>query len=116
MEIHYGGGAEGQVYSYANKAHYEKRISYSRGSCETAAAAGDLALAAYRLLGCRDAGRVDLRCDANGVPSFIEINPLAGLNPIHSDLPIAARLSGITYTGLIKKILESGMERITDRS
>ena len=39
-----------------------------------------LALAAYRALGCRDAGRVDLRSDAQGRPHFIEVNP-AGRPP-----------------------------------
>jgi D-alanine-D-alanine ligase len=111
MEIHYGARAEGEIYSYANKADYEKRLSYSPGRDAAARAAGELALSAYRVLGCRDGGRVDLRCDASGAPCFIEINPLAGLNPLHSDLPIAARLSGVSYEELIGEILESGLQR-----
>jgi D-alanine-D-alanine ligase len=111
MEIHYGGAAEGDVYSYANKADYENRVSYTLGRDGTARKAEDLALAAYRVLGCRDGGRVDLRCDAAGEPGFIEINPLAGLNPLHSDLSIAARLAGVPYNELIRKILESGLKR-----
>ena len=46
-----------------------------------------------RALSCRDAGRVDIRCDAHGKPHFIEVNPLAGLHPQHSDLPIICTLS-----------------------
>ncbi|MDR1932542.1 MAG: D-alanine--D-alanine ligase [Spirochaetales bacterium] len=111
MEIHYGEDAEGEVYSYANKAGYEQRISYTPGGDAAARAASALALAAYRLLGCRDGGRVDIRCDAAGAPHFIEINPLAGLNPVHSDLPIAARLSGVSYNELIRRILESAFKR-----
>ena len=40
-----------------------------------------MALAAWRALGCRDGGRVDLRRDAGGRPQFLEVNPLAGLHP-----------------------------------
>ncbi|MDR1625896.1 MAG: D-alanine--D-alanine ligase [Spirochaetia bacterium] len=111
MEIHYGGRAEGGVYSYANKADYGNRVSYTPGRDESARRAAGLALDAYLVLGCRDGGRADIRCDAAGEPGLIEINPLAGLNPIHSDLPIAARLSGLSYDGLIGEILESGLKR-----
>jgi D-alanine-D-alanine ligase len=111
MEIHYGRAAGADVYSYTNKADYQNRVSYSPGRDAAARKAEELALAAYRILGCRDGGRVDLRCDAAGEPNFIEINPLAGLHPVHSDLPIAARLSGLSYEGLIGEILESGLKR-----
>jgi D-alanine-D-alanine ligase len=112
MEIHYTEAADGDVYSYANKAEYENRVTYSAGRDETAAEAGELALAAYRVVGCRDGGRVDIRCDAAGKPGFIEVNPLAGLNPVHSDLPIVARLFGMSYEELIREILESGLKRV----
>ena len=49
-------------------------------------AAGEVALAAWRALRCRDGGRVDIRCDADGKPHFIEVNPLAGIRPGYSDL------------------------------
>jgi D-alanine-D-alanine ligase len=111
MEIHYGAEAEGEVYSYANKTDYEKRVRYTPGLDAAARKAEELALAAYRVLGCRDGGRVDLRCDAAGEPSFIEINPLAGLHPVHSDLPIAARLCGLSYEDLIRRILLSAFAR-----
>lgn len=111
MEILYGSEAEGDVYSYVNKAEYEKRISYRPGSDSDAGKAAQTALAAYRVLGCRDGGRVDIRADAGGVPNFIEVNTLAGLNPVHSDLPIAAGFFGTSYRDLIGLMLESGLER-----
>ncbi len=59
----------------------------------------------------RDGGRVDIRSDRNGIPHFLEVNPLAGLNPEISDLPILCRLAGIPYLELINRIMESAMER-----
>jgi D-alanine-D-alanine ligase len=77
------------------------------------ARAEQIALHAWRALECRDAGRVDLRCDAKGQPQFIEVNPLAGLHPHHSDLPMIATAVGMPYERLIGRILESASSRIT---
>ena len=77
-----------------------------------AQAAERIALDAWRALRCRDGGRVDLRLDAAGVPNFIEANPLAGLNPSYSDLPILCRLNGMPYQELIAAIVESALERV----
>jgi hypothetical protein len=63
-------------------------------------------------LGCRDAGRVDVRADATGVINFIEVNVLPGLHPEHSDLPILSTLSGLSYQDLIRRIVESATERV----
>jgi D-alanine-D-alanine ligase len=71
-----------------------------------------VALHAWRVLNCRDAGRVDLRCDAMGRPSFMEVNPLAGLHPEHSDLPILATKIGLPYVELIRRIVDSATPRI----
>ena len=65
----------------------------------------------YAALGCRDAGRLDLRCAANGEPYFLEANPLAGLHPAHSDLPIAATLHGLSYEWLLGAIVDSATQR-----
>jgi D-alanine-D-alanine ligase len=54
---------------------------------------------------------VDLRSDAFGSPHFIEVNSLAGLNPVRSDLPILCGLAGISYDQLITDILNSALER-----
>lgn len=70
-----------------------------------------LALAAYRVLECRDAGRVDIRLDAQGRPSFIELNPLPGLHPTHSDLPMIATQEGMAYVELIRSIVVGALER-----
>lgn len=113
MEVNFTRAAETTtIYSYETKADYETRVSYTVPRDAAGDAAADLALASWRLLGCRDAGRVDIRCDATGRPNFIEVNPLAGLNPIHSDLPILCRLNGMTYQELIGRILAAATGRL----
>jgi D-alanine-D-alanine ligase len=64
------------------------------------------------VLGCRDVARVDFRL-RDGVPYFLEVNPLPGLNPKSSDLVIMARLAGWTYAQLITAIITAAQERIT---
>lgn len=112
MEVLLRSTAESDVYSFTNKAQYEGRVDYALVEGPLAEEAGALALAAYRTLGCRDAGRIDLRADADGRMSVIELNPLAGLNPVHSDLPILCRLRGISFDDLIGQILASAIRRV----
>ena len=71
-----------------------------------------IALAAWRVLGCRDAGRIDIRCDAESNPQFIEVNPLAGIHPEHSDLPIICNKVGFSYENLLRGIVLSASKRI----
>jgi D-alanine-D-alanine ligase len=106
--------AEADVYSYANKEECEARVEYRHvtRTDPLVAEAERIALDAWRLLGCRDGGRVDLRCDAAGQPMFLEINPLAGLHPTHSDLPMIATAVGMPYSELIGTIIDSAAKRI----
>jgi D-alanine-D-alanine ligase len=71
-----------------------------------------ISLDAWKALGCRDAGRIDVKLDENGIPNFIEVNPLAGINYHYSDLPILMNLKGESYNQLIASIIESASERI----
>jgi D-alanine-D-alanine ligase len=111
MEVLFAAAGPG-IYGYATKADYERRVSYQLADDAPARQAAETALAAWRILGCRDAGRVDLRCDADGVPNFIEVNPLAGLNPVHSDLPIMCRLKGSSFEELVGRVMESACGRL----
>ncbi|CAN5731097.1 D-alanine--D-alanine ligase [soil metagenome] len=72
-----------------------------------------LASRAYRAVGCRDLGRVDLRCDEAGMPNLIEINPLPGLAEGRSALPILAHHAGMTFRELIGLVLARAMERLS---
>ena len=112
IEIFLGNQAEPDAYTYINKEQYETKVTYKPVRGQEARQALDVALAAYNVLGCRDAGRVDLREDAQGTPCFIEVNPLAGLNPVRSDLPILCSFFNMSYHDLMAAIMESAMERM----
>ncbi len=106
-------GADAEVYSYRNKEHCEELVHY-RLLEEPALreAVERLALACWRALGCRDAGRVDIRCDRQGQPQFLEVNPLAGMHPRHSDLPMICAMCGVSYRDLVAWIIESAATRV----
>ena len=72
----------------------------------------DLAIGVFKALRCRDCARIDMRFDANGEPSFMEINPLAGLTKGKSDIPVMAELMGLSYEDLIGRIIQVAVERI----
>ena len=112
MEVHLNEHAENEVYSYTNKEYCEELVEYRLANDSMAEMARETALAAWRGLGCRDAGRVDLRADDHGIPHFLEINPLAGLHPTHSDLPIICTLAGLSYHRLINMIIDSALKRL----
>lgn len=113
MEVNLLDNAEQEVYSYSNKNHYEDRVKYRLTTNDAQAnEAAEIALESYRTLGCRDAGRADIRCDQYGRAQFMEINPLAGLNPRDSDLPILCKLQGIDYDRLIAEIIDSAAQRM----
>ncbi|MBD2518653.1 D-alanine--D-alanine ligase [Nostoc sp. FACHB-973] len=113
MEVIFADKAETSAYTTVNKDEYLERVSYRLliDPEPLAAQARQLALDAYYTLDCRDAARVDLRCDANGVLQFLEINPLPGLHHIRSDLPIMGRLAGVAYTEIVATIVDSAWER-----
>ena len=104
-------GADDPVYSYENKEACEETVVYTLVDDDEARRAGTIALQAYRALDCRDAARLDLKSDASGLPHFLEANPIAGLHPTHSDLPIIAELSGLGYDNLIAGIIASAAQR-----
>jgi D-alanine-D-alanine ligase len=103
--------AEANVYSLHNKELCEELVTYAPADDGEAWLAGARALQAYRALECRDAARIDFRSDADGEPHFLEANPLAGLNPWHSDLPILAAQNGIDFVTLIGMVLDAALAR-----
>jgi D-alanine-D-alanine ligase len=108
-EIKFLPGGDPSAYSYKNKMEAFDELSLATGPLADEAA--QVAVAAWRALNCRDAGRIDIRCDAEGRPSFIECNPLAGLRPKWSELCQLAELNGISYEALIGEILDNALPR-----
>ena len=107
---------EAGVYTYLNKEKCEELVEYRFVAGTADRAVEDLALQAWQILGCRDAGRIDIRLDADGVPAILEVNPLAGLHPTHSDLPMIAAAVGMGYRELIGRIVRSAQERVEFQS
>jgi D-alanine-D-alanine ligase len=104
------------IYSLEVKRDYLARVQYE---CPAKLpplrlqAVEEAALTVYRTLGCRDVARIDFRLK-DGIPYFLEVNPLPGLNPESSDLVILARLAGWSYEQLIESILEAAVRRTAE--
>lgn len=112
IEINFLEEAESKAYGLVNKKNYEKLMRYTVPEKEIREKCIETALAAWKVLECRDGGRIDLRCNEAGIPEFIEVNPLAGLNPIDSDLPILGRMNGVSFDEIIARIMKSAEKRI----
>lgn len=111
MEIQVNKQKSFEGYSYFTKQNYSEIVKYSKVDTEIFDKCSEIALASWRALGGRDGGRIDIMFDEKNTAYFIEANPLAGLNPVHSDLPILAKLHEIEYHQLIKLIVKSALER-----
>ncbi len=113
MEIAPASGEWPFVYSLEVKHDWRRAVRYHvppRLDAPLCRTLESLALAAYRLLGCRDIARIDFRLDAAGEPRFIECNPLPGLDPDNSDIVMLSR-SLLSYEALVQGILLEAAER-----
>ena len=111
LEVVATGKAAAHGYGYENKEHFEDKIVYCLAEDRAADEAAAVALQAWRALRCRDGGRVDIRYGNDGKAYFLEVNPLAGLNPERSDLVFIARFKGLAYCDLIDRFLHSFLRR-----
>ena len=111
FEIALKPGAEEGVYSFQNKEYCETLVDYRLVRDRQARRAAVLGLQSWQVLKCRDAGRVDLREDARGRLHILEVNPLAGMHPTHSDLPMLCTAIGMPYVELIGQIVKSARTR-----
>jgi D-alanine-D-alanine ligase len=98
-------------YSVFVKENYSDYCKYAPLSDDIADECKLVAIQAWKALNAVDGGRIDMKADKTGKICFIEANPLAGLNPVHSDLPIIARMYNINYQQLIEMIVSSAMKR-----
>jgi D-alanine-D-alanine ligase len=102
------------VYSLEVKRDYEQLVDYecpAQLSDGTLEEIKDMSLKVFKTLGCRDFSRLDFKLDSQGIPYFLEVNPLAGLNPKSGDLPIMSYKLGWTYPALISTIFNAALQR-----
>ncbi|HEX2920562.1 MAG TPA: hypothetical protein VHO50_05290 [Bacteroidales bacterium] len=103
--------ADNLPYSVEVKENYQNFCKYKPLDKDIEEECRAVTLKAWKALNAVDAGRIDLKADRNGRICFIEANPLAGLNPVHSDLPILSRFYGIQYQQLLEMIVTAAIKR-----
>lgn len=121
MEIIYHGNTQRRykVYSYDVKCNFQKHVSYqcpAQLSSQQMEQLKQSARTAFQVLGCQDVARIDFRMDAEGEACFLEINPLPGLAPGYSDLPMIAKAAGYDYDSFVCAIFDAACARLAGGS
>ncbi len=96
------------IYSLDVKRDYLQRVDYRLVDEEDVK---DVARAVWKAFELRDVARIDVRRDRDGVPNFVEVNPLPGVHPVNSDLIILARLLGVSHDEVIGRVIRSAIAR-----
>jgi D-alanine-D-alanine ligase len=113
MSVEPNQAGEHFIYSLEVKREYRRMVTYRCPAPlppEVLATVETSARTVYHELGCRDVSRIDFRV-RGGIPYFLEVNPLPGLNPDDSDLVIMSRLLSWPYERLVGAILDAGLVR-----
>jgi D-alanine-D-alanine ligase len=108
------GSFEDFIYSLEVKRNWREEVEYICPPPLSRQTLNELrrsALAAYEALTCRDVARLDFRIGKDGMPYFLEANPLPGLNPETGDLPIMMQKEGMPYEELVLSILNHALRR-----
>ena len=92
---------------YVNLVDYECPARLEQGILDRISAAS---FNVFKGLGCRDFARIDFRINSEGIPYFLEVNPLPGLGT-YSDLVIMAIKMGWSHEKLIGAVLDAALER-----
>ncbi len=100
-------------YDYRAKYESDRTEYICRGTQtdEEEAIYAELAVAAFRELGCTGWGRVDFMTGADGQPLVLEVNTVPGMTS-HSLVPMAARHDGIDFEELCWRILETSVAEV----
>jgi D-alanine-D-alanine ligase len=104
------------MYSLEVKRDYHNHVTFRKPehlSAETIERMAESARTAFRVLGCRDVARADFRV-RDGVPYFLEVNPLPGLHPVDSDLVLIAYMADWSYEQLVTTIVNEAIKRVGD--
>src|SRR5690606_35393885 len=70
----------------------------------------DYSLILFERLGCRDYARFDFRCDAEGTPKLLEVNPNPGWC-WDGKMNLMANFAGLSYADMLRMIIEAGQAR-----
>jgi len=104
------------ILTYASKwdpasYHYNNIVTYCPAGLAPAEAKHvvGIALRAFRTMGLRDFGRIDIRYH-DGIPYVIDINEVPDLGP-GSGFNVAATAAGLSYAEMIAHLLELALER-----
>lgn len=99
------------VYDYEAKytTGMSAHIIPPRISSEQQGVIKELAVQAFKALGCRGVARVDFMIDQQGRPFILEVNTIPGMTAT-SLLPDAARAAGIEFPELIDRIVKLALE------
>jgi len=97
-------------YDYRAKYESDRTEYFCPGTpdADTEALYAELALAAFRELGCSGWGRVDFMTGEDGQPQVLEVNTIPGMTS-HSLVPMAAKRAGIDFAELCWRILETSV-------
>jgi len=85
----------------------------ARLPASVATQARKVAIAAWRLVGGSGYGRVDMRIDERGRPWILEVNSNPDIAP-DAGLARMARVAGIEYGALVRRVCEIGLQRKRD--
>jgi D-alanine-D-alanine ligase len=91
--------------------HHRELVCPANVTDELAASMADYARRVFDVLGCRDVARLDFRVDAEGIPYFLEINPIPGLTPYGSALPRLAQTAGISPEEVVHQLVHNALVR-----
>ncbi len=99
---------DGEFYDYNAKylSDNTKYLCPAGLKAEHEASIQALCLKAFALIGCKDWGRVDFLMGDDGQPQLLELNTLPGMTS-HSLVPMAAKVSGLSYADLCWSLLEA---------
>ena len=111
-ELRLDDGNPESFYSFDLKSTHQKEIICpAEIPSEISQTMKDYAMRIFRILGCRDFARIDFRLGLDGVPYFLEINPLPGLSPYYSIFTIQAEAGGIKPERIIETLVINALKR-----
>ena len=73
-----------------------------------------IAVKVFKLFGCRDYARVDMRVDRDGKIYVLEVNPNPDISP-QSGMARAIKVQGMAYSEFVKNVLEKALHRKNGR-